>query len=192
MSEDKEKLFKDPVHGYISVPAVYCENVIDTPIFQRLRHIEQTSMRPLYPAAHHDRFIHSLGVYHLGRQAFGHLASGTSEDLLSPDRVDRLRNTFEIACLLHDCGHAPFSHTYENFYNHSEADKDEKRANEFLLGQVDVGFKDDFKALDSDPAPHEAFSAGLLLSTYKDVFKHTTIDWDPILAARMITGCVYD
>ncbi len=192
MGKEKEKLFKDPVHGYISVPVAYCNAFIDTPVFQRLRHIEQTSMRPLYPAAHHDRFIHSLGVYHLGRQAFAHLASGTTDDLLPPDRVDCLRNTFEIACLLHDCGHAPFSHTYENFYNHSEADKDEKRANEFLLGQVDEAFKNDFEALDSDPAPHETFSAGLLLDTYKNALTDSDIEWDPFLAARMITGCVHD
>ncbi len=57
-------LFKDPVHGYIEVPKDYCRRFIDTPIFQRLRSIEQTSMRPLFPGARHDRFVHSLGVYH--------------------------------------------------------------------------------------------------------------------------------
>jgi HD superfamily phosphohydrolase len=56
------KRFRDPVHGYITVPTVYCEKFIDSELFQRLRRIEQTSMRVLFPAAHHDRFAHSLGV----------------------------------------------------------------------------------------------------------------------------------
>ena len=73
MAPKKDKLFRDSVHGYISVPAAICADYIDTPIFQRLRYIEQTSMRVLYPSAHHDRFIHSLGVYHLGKMAFSHL-----------------------------------------------------------------------------------------------------------------------
>ena len=67
-TDKPDKLFKDPVHGYIPIPIHICENLVDTPIFQRLRNIEQTSIRPLFPGAHHDRFIHSLGVYHLGRQ----------------------------------------------------------------------------------------------------------------------------
>ena len=61
-----EKKFLDTVHGYISVPAEYCDNLIDTRHFQRLRRIEQSSARSLYPCARHDRFIHSLGVFHIG------------------------------------------------------------------------------------------------------------------------------
>ncbi len=73
------KLFRDPVHGYISVPVKYCEDFIDTPIFQRLRFIEQTSMRPLYPSAHHDRFAHSLGVFHLASLMFNYLQENIEE-----------------------------------------------------------------------------------------------------------------
>ncbi len=190
MAKEKEKLFKDPVHGYIMVPVSYCDALIDTPIFQRLRHIEQTSMRPLYPAAHHDRFIHSLGVYHIGKQAIEHIVGGTSDELLPAVRVIRLQKTFEIACLLHDCGHAPLSHTYEKYYNHSDADQEKERANDFLLEQTDDPFREDFKALDAPPAAHEVFSAGLMLKKYADVLDD--IEWDPVLAARMITGCVHD
>lgn len=43
--------------------------IIDTAEFQRLKWIEQTSYRVLYPSARHDRFIHSIGVYHLGQKA---------------------------------------------------------------------------------------------------------------------------
>ena len=64
------KVIKDNVHGYINIPVEYFDKIIDTDLFQRLRDIEQTDMRTLYPSARHDRFIHSLGVFHLGSKAF--------------------------------------------------------------------------------------------------------------------------
>ena len=108
------RLFKDPVHGYISVRKDWCTDFIDTPVFQRLRYIEQTSMRPLYPAAHHDRFVHSLGVFHLGQRIYANILKNTRDGELSNLlKQDRFQNTFLIACLMHDCGHAPFSHPLE-------------------------------------------------------------------------------
>ena len=64
VEKNKEKIFRDPIYGYISVSEDYCKKFIDTPIFQRLRRIEQTSMRVLFPSARHDRFVHSIGVYY--------------------------------------------------------------------------------------------------------------------------------
>ena len=75
----KEKIFRDPIYGYISIPEKYCERFIDTAIFQRLRRIEQTSMRVLYPTAHHDRFAHSIGVYYLGQLAFSYLEKNSKD-----------------------------------------------------------------------------------------------------------------
>lgn len=122
MAGGKEKVFTDAVHGYIRVPADWCKKFIDTPLFQRLRHIEQTSMRCLYPSARRERFIHSLGVYHLGDRAFDSLKRNGKhliEELgISPEEIECLKTTFLLACLLHDCAHAPFSHTFESHYRH--------------------------------------------------------------------------
>ena len=60
------KRFKDPIYGYIDIPDKIIEDIIDTAVFQRLRSIIQTSYAPLYASAVHNRFVHSLGVYHLG------------------------------------------------------------------------------------------------------------------------------
>jgi len=57
-----EKHFKDPIYGYISVSTEFME-IVDTPEFQRLRRIIQTSYSPLYSSAMHNRFVHSLGVF---------------------------------------------------------------------------------------------------------------------------------
>jgi HD superfamily phosphohydrolase len=68
-SEKQEKLFQDVIHGYIKIPSSFVEQIIDTALFQRLRNIAQTGMGVLYPNARHDRFSHSLGVFHLGTLA---------------------------------------------------------------------------------------------------------------------------
>ncbi len=182
-----EKQFKDPVHGYISVPDDWCTDFIDTPIFQRLRQIEQTSMRPLYPAAHHDRFIHSLGTYHLGRRLLSCLISNTSDPATKKLLEEGpIRTTFLVACLMHDCGHAPFSHTFEGFYNYTESATSQRAYK--LLSEEFPG--SDFIVDGSfDPAPHEAFSAVVLNRCYKDALVKYGCDAE--LAARMITGCTY-
>ena len=99
MYKEKTKKFRDPIHGYIAVPASYCEAFVDTDIFQRLRYIEQTSIRPLYPSAHHDRFAHSLGVFHLACQAFQSLKN-TSQKFIRGIDLEKYKHTFLIACLL--------------------------------------------------------------------------------------------
>ena len=60
------KNIRDSVHGNIIVDTKFIKTILDTPAFQRLRRVEQTAIRSIYPSARHDRFIHSLGVYHIG------------------------------------------------------------------------------------------------------------------------------
>lgn len=123
MSECKEnhwtktKLIKDPLHGYIRVPTVYMKHVVDTCEFQRLRNIRQTSYDSLYPGSSHNRFIHSLGVFHLGHKAYEAFRYNACELNCGFEQEpwDELKITFELACLLHDVGHTPFSHSGEDF-----------------------------------------------------------------------------
>lgn len=119
---NETKNFMDSVHGYITIPKCFVNNLIDTEYFQRLRNIEQTGMRVLYPAAKHDRFSHSLGVFHLGQKGVDSLLENFSREKywsVSTDKKDtclfwaKNKVLFLIACLLHDIGHAPFSHALE-------------------------------------------------------------------------------
>ena len=109
------KQVKDPVYGYIEFDEFYWEQLIDTPEFQRLRHISQTGYRALFPSAHHNRFVHSLGVAHLGSAGFASFRANVEQEYADAP-WECLRNTSVVACLLHDVGHAPFSHTGEKFY----------------------------------------------------------------------------
>ena len=96
----------DPIHDFIRVYD-HELNIIDTPIFQRLRRIRQLSGAHLtYPAAQHTRFEHSLGVMHIASQAGKAL---NEKGILKSDDIDLLR----LAGLLHDIGHGPFSHLFE-------------------------------------------------------------------------------
>ena len=102
------KRILDSVHGYIVVPDSCIKNIIDSEYFQRLRRIEQTSGRSIFPSARHDRFIHSLGVFHIGTQILESLERRKQVDKDSPI-YQRIAVSYEFACLLHDVGHTPFS-----------------------------------------------------------------------------------
>lgn len=96
----------DPIHDFIRVYDNELQ-LIDTPIFQRLRRIRQLSGAHLtYPAAQHTRFEHSLGVMHISGQA-GHALN--EKGILKKEDLEILR----LAGLLHDIGHGPFSHLFE-------------------------------------------------------------------------------
>ncbi len=96
----------DPIHDFIRVYDHELK-IIDNPIFQRLRRIRQLSGAHLtYPAAQHTRFEHSLGVMHIASQAGEALRE---KGILKQDDIEKLR----LAGLLHDIGHGPFSHLFE-------------------------------------------------------------------------------
>ena len=93
---------KDSVHGHVRLGPI-ATDLIDTPAFQRLRHIKQLStVRLVYPSANHTRFEHSLGVYHLACAAIGELD-------VDADTAAHVR----AAAMLHDVGHGPYGHQTE-------------------------------------------------------------------------------
>lgn len=114
MEQKKDKKFKDAVHGYINIPVYFVDYLIDNKYFQRLRNIEQTGIRVLYPTAKHDRFNHSLGVFYLGQKALSALKDDSCFREKCNNDFDRYEILFLTACLLHDIGHTPFSHSLEN------------------------------------------------------------------------------
>ncbi|PIF05822.1 MAG: phosphohydrolase [Draconibacterium sp.] len=108
-SVNKKKIVNDPVLGFITIQSEVIFDLIEKPVFQRLRNIKQLGLSYLvYPGANHTRFEHALGTIHLMRQAIAVLR------LKGVEITDEEADAVTIAILLHDIGHAPFSHVLEN------------------------------------------------------------------------------
>lgn len=179
------KKILDSVHGHILVDDCYITAIIDTQEFQRLRRVEQTSIRSVYPSARHDRFIHSLGVFYVGKMIADHLEKERGEFGVDTETYDNLKKSYLSACLLHDVGHAPFSHTFEEFYGKKKA------LSKRLAESVDSdSFSNDIANYFDDANYHELVSAMLAVERFSDKLKPIGVDME--FVARMITGCYYE
>jgi hypothetical protein len=144
-----------PIHGFVR----YSENerqIIDDPLFRRLRYIRQLALTEfVYPGANRTRLEHSLGVMALATQGFDILATKSGDLMKStfskvPGFDDRplakARQLVRLAGLLHDIGHASFSHAAEKVVNkgvgHEELTKVIVRENAFLREKLDNRFWD--------------------------------------------------
>ncbi len=116
------KVIRDAVHGDIFIPEKFLE-VIDTPEFQRLRRIKQLSVaNTIFPSADHTRFSHSLGTFYVMTRIISHFELTFKE--LGIKISDRDKEIALLAALLHDVGHGPFSHAFEDI--HPEMEKNIK------------------------------------------------------------------
>lgn len=184
-----DKKIKDPIYGYVKIPVEYMEEIIDKAEFQRLRRILQTSYSPLYSSAIHNRFVHSIGVFHLGSIAAETLRKEmNAKDLLSCDVAEQMIRVYRLACLLHDVGHAPFSHTGECFYKNETFQSVElhDRIGE-LVG--DREFTAELLKMEANAAaPHELMSVIIGLKVFG---KSIGSRRDKEFFARCITGYLY-
>jgi len=103
------KKFKDQVHGHIELPAA-CIAVMDTPQFQRLRNLKQLGAAYfVFPGASHNRFEHCVGVSHLAGLMAKHFKEKQPELAITDADV----TCIQLAGLVHDLGHGPFSHMFD-------------------------------------------------------------------------------
>jgi uncharacterized protein len=106
---------RDPVHGFIRADPLEAALVNSRPM-QRLRFIHQLGFTFLvFPGAEHSRFGHALGAMHLAGRVYDALCS-REEGLLPGGTRSRERRLVRAAALLHDLGHAPFSHSAEELF----------------------------------------------------------------------------
>lgn len=120
----KPRLYRDPVHGQIRLSRVVdsakiassedqlgylVPALLDTQALQRLRHIRQNGLTNfVFSGMEHSRFVHSMGVFQIARNMYDDVCRNSDE---APDT--RRRTAVAVAGLLHDIGHGPFSHAFE-------------------------------------------------------------------------------
>jgi len=112
---------RDPVYGFIEFNE-WEKKIIEHPAFQRLRRIRQLALTDMvYPGATHTRFEHSLGVMHLITKMYDSITTKDLNIRILQDKllynesgIKRDRQLVRLAGLLHDIGHAPFSHASED------------------------------------------------------------------------------
>ena len=117
-----------PIHGFITLND-WEWSVISERAFQRLRRVRQLAWTDyVYPGAMHTRFEHSLGVMHVATLLYDAICDKSSDILKSDlaynqDGLGRDRQLVRFAALLHDVGHAPFSHASEDLFPKQDGGK---------------------------------------------------------------------
>jgi len=137
ISYDRESLISDPLHGYITFTAAHKsgdiaeQSLIDHPWMQRLRRIHQLqSAWWVYPTAEHTRFQHVLGAMHLAGRVAGHLYPSLCQACAGEAVPSRayVESLLRVAALLHDVGHGPYGHFFDDHF-----------LNRFALTHEDLG-----------------------------------------------------
>lgn len=174
---------KDPIYGYIEIDENdVVKSIINSALFHRLENVIQTSYTAVYPSSVHNRFIHSIGVYYLGSLAIEGIKKNCSEEI--KNELGEYENTFKLACLLHDLGHSPFSHTGEVYYDNVK----EKPWDCLIKELDDPDFENDGNKLGKHPgAAHERMSALESIIYFKDYIEKDKRSF----FARCIIGLKY-
>ena len=106
------KVIRDCIHGNIPIEYQVIWDLINTDAFQRLRRIHQLGgTYMVFPSAEHSRFTHSLGVYNIVNRIINEI-EGVNKYLNDQEKIILL-----CSGLLHDIGHGPYSHAFEDVFN---------------------------------------------------------------------------
>jgi HD superfamily phosphohydrolase len=163
---------RDPVHGSIQIHDEEIP-IIEHQFFQRLRSVKQLGFAEyIFPGATHTRYIHSIGVMNISGLVFNKVF----KNKVSGVDFYRLQETLRLACLLHDIGHAPLSHSTESVM---PSVKELKLPAGFVLGN------------DSRQATHEDYTIKSIVdSSFTESFKKANLKFgvSPNAVAELVLG----
>ncbi|MFX0106785.1 MAG: HD domain-containing protein [Candidatus Hodarchaeota archaeon] len=121
----------DPIHGFIGLTDLEAK-IINSEPYQKLRRIKQLSGAYfVYPTAEHSRFGHCIGAMFVSGMMGQRLLSMMG---LGEDKLHEVR----LAGLLHDIGHGPFSHVYEELLI-EERGLNHEDVTEWIIKESEIG-----------------------------------------------------
>ena len=130
---------RDPIHGFIRADPLEAA-LVSSPPLQRLRSIRQLGLAHLvFPGAEHSRFCHVLGAMELAGRVYDAVAA-KSDGLLPTELRSLERRAVRAAALVHDLGHAPFSHSAEELFE-GGIDHEQMTRNMLTLPEVEAAFE---------------------------------------------------
>lgn len=155
---NKRKIINDPVFGFLTLPSDKVYDVLQHPLVQRLSRIRQLGLSYyVYPGAQHSRFSHSLGAMHLMQEGLNMLRQK------GVPISDEEHESAQIAILLHDLGHGPFSHVLEHTL---VQDITHEQVSRYMMEQIDHD-------LATSDCPHPlAMAIAIFENTYPRRFFH--------------------
>ena len=193
-----KKIIRDTIYTYIETEEEI-KDIIDSESFQRLKYIKQLTIQHLYPSANHTRFEHSLGVMHLALLVFERIRGTLQNKQMnnSSDDIDFLKDHLLYASLLHDVGHAPFSHVGENFFSRKNILSEIEKEMELIKDKFN--FSIEFLE-DEEIVPHELMSCYVIIRKFLDKLvpcyykseKEKNITFDLEFIFRIICGRRYE
>ena len=125
----------DSIHGQISICAA-AKRIIDTSAFQRLRNIKQLGgISSVFITANHTRFEHSIGVYHLAKKQLEILSKQV-------DIPDKEKELVSIGALIHDIGHGPYSHLFDEYIGFSEHEERSVEIFKYINNKYHLGYNE--------------------------------------------------
>jgi len=164
---------KDPVHGYVYITEEE-KNIIDSFPVQRLRRLRQLAgAEYVYPGANHTRFEHSVGVLYLA----GKVAENPN---ISEHMNEEEAEMVKIAALLHDVGHGPFSHVFEQLLI-NKLDKTHEDITSWIISKGEL--KDALSKIGYKPEEIAKLAVGTLhrpKKTFLDQIVSSAVDVDKL------------
>jgi uncharacterized protein len=184
-----ERIYRDPVHNIIALSEARADDallirLIDTPEFQRLRHIKQLGLALYtFQGAEHSRFTHSLGVMQVMTRVLNLLERRYT---ISPEA----RVVARAAAMLHDLGHGPFSHVIEKVFRQNH-----ERWTTSIIAEPTTGVHQCLKDFDS-VLPEQIIAA--IEHRYRPAFVSDLVSsqldvdrFDYLLRDSLMTGAQY-
>lgn len=140
---DRDQRIRDPIHDLIGFSHIEADDkmlwaLLNTEPMQRLRRVRQLGFSEfVYPGATHTRLSHSLGAMQMARRMLDKFQGSLEASSTALDHASNRRSTL-AAALLHDVGHGPYSHVFEELSEHFKIDRSHEEYTRDIIHDTEI------------------------------------------------------